>query len=133
MRILAFFSFILLFATSSSCQDLMMTLDAESIECVSCHEGSVSSGASLSACHMGNCDHPMGVDYGFLASRNRGLANPPLAPAIRLVNNRMGCVSCHIPYADGHEDAAQTLSDGQDKKLSVDNTGSRLCTSCHLK
>lgn len=133
MRILALFSFILLFASVSSGQDLMMTLDAESRECVSCHEGSVSSGSPLSACHMGNCDHPLGVDYGLLASRNRGLANPPLAPAIRLVNNRIGCVSCHIPYADGHEEAARTLSDGPDPMLSVDNTGSRLCTSCHLK
>ena len=103
-------------------------LDAGSAECVSCHQDSITVEEPLRICHQGDCDHPVGVSYILISSRNRGLTPPEgLDPAIKLIDGKMGCLACHTPYvAADHETAANSM-------LSVDNTGSGLCVACHRK
>lgn len=109
-----------------------LALDAASIECVGCHQDAISVKEPLQVCHQGNCDHPVGVSYASFSSRNRGLIPPEgLVPEIKLVDGKMSCLSCHTPYTAEHEERA--ASSQPDPLLSVDNTGSRLCTSCHRK
>lgn len=103
-------------------------LDPGSAGCVSCHEDSITVSEPFEICHQGNCDHPAGVNYEALALKNRGLVPADrLDQAIKLVDGRIGCLSCHIPYAAGsHEEAADSM-------LSIDNKGSALCMACHRK
>lgn len=103
-------------------------LDPGSVECVSCHQDSITVNEPLQVCHQGECDHPVGVSYISFSSRNRGLAPiDGLDPAIKFVDGKMGCLTCHSPYvAADHEKAADSM-------LSVDNTGSGLCVACHRK
>ena len=113
-------------------------LDKESTECVQCHGSSVDPAFPQKVCHSGLCDHPVGVDYADLASRNPGLVKPAaLNHAIRLTDGMIGCTSCHVPYNNPYDHKA--LADQRknpsapDPMLSVDNTASGLCLSCHLK
>lgn len=103
-------------------------LDPGSAECVSCHEDSITVKEPFEVCHQGGCDHPAGVSYESLTLKNRGLVPADrLDPAIRLVDGRMGCLSCHTPYAAGsHEKSTGGM-------LSIDNKGSALCVACHRK
>lgn len=128
-------AFLLVLASSSYCSAQVPALpmmpgvlDAGSAECVSCHEDSVTVNEPFQVCHQGDCDHPVGVSYTSLLSKNRGLTPADkLDPAIKLIDGKMGCLTCHTPYAaEGHETAANPM-------LSVDNTGSALCMACHRK
>lgn len=103
-------------------------LDAESFECVSCHQDSITVNEPLQVCHQGECDHPVGVSYTSFSSRNRGLTPVEgLDPAIKLIDGKMGCLTCHAPYVPtDHEKTGNSM-------LSVDNTGSGLCVACHRK
>lgn len=122
--------FLLLFACStlSGAEPLPSTLDAGSSGCVSCHQDSITVSEPFEVCHQGGCDHPVGVSYGSLTLKNRGLVPADkLDPAITLVEGKMGCLACHTPYdAAVHETA-------EDSMLSVDNKGSALCVACHRK
>lgn len=122
------------------------SLDHETVNCVKCHPSAISAAAAvfadvsdeppLFACHDGTCDHLIGADYSVLASKNMGLVKPAaLNPAIRLIDNRIGCTTCHQPYSEsGHRMVAEKRKNGDpDPMLNVDNTASRLCTSCHMK
>lgn len=110
-------------------------LDAASAECVGCHQDAVTVNEPLQVCHQGNCDHPVGVSYVSFSSKNRGLIPPEgLIPEIKLVDGKISCLTCHIPYNAEHEEKAAFKGSFQpDSLLSVDNTGSKLCTSCHRK
>lgn len=103
-------------------------LDADSVECVSCHQDSITVNEPLQVCHQGECDHPVGVSYISFSSRNRGLTPiEGLDPAIKLIDGKMGCLTCHAPYVPAdHEKTTDSM-------LSVDNTGSGLCVACHKK
>lgn len=113
-------------------------LDSESMECISCHETAFSDTFPIQACHQGGCDHPIGIDYAVLAMTNKGLVSPSiLDPSVRLLNGKIGCTTCHVPYSQSDH---QALSDKRieipaipDPMLSVDNSGSMLCVSCHRK
>lgn len=71
-------------------------LDAGSVECVSCHQDSISVNEPLQVCHQGECDHPVGVSYTSFSTRNRGLTPVEgLDPAIKLIDGKMGCLTCH--------------------------------------
>ncbi|MBI5641920.1 MAG: hypothetical protein HY954_00430 [Deltaproteobacteria bacterium] len=108
-------------------------LDRESEECISCHE----TVSDSQVCHSGDCGHAVPSDYALAASKNRGLVRPSaLIPAIRLVDNRIACVTCHVEYSKtGHLILAGQRKQGAvpDPMLSVDNSQSKLCTSCHAK
>jgi hypothetical protein len=106
-------------------------LDVGSAECVVCHQDSITVNEPLQVCHQGDCDHLSGSTYASFSSKNRGLVPPErLDPAIKLVDGKIGCLSCHTPYiAADHEIVAAA----NDPMLSVENTGSGLCAACHRK
>lgn len=122
--------------TASGASVSGLSLDSQSMECVSCHESFISA-ATGQACHMGTCEHPVAADYDSLSLKNPGLVRPAsLNPAIKLENNRMGCLSCHIPYSKANHELLSNerkSSNGPDPMLALDNTRSNLCTSCHKK
>lgn len=107
----------------------LASVDAASAECLSCHKDSITVNEPLRVCHQGDCDHPIGSSYEALSSRNRGLVPAAsLDPALRLSGGKMGCLTCHVPYAAaGHETA------DADPMLVIENTGSSLCVACHRK
>ncbi len=112
-------------------------LDPASNKCVRCHEG-ILSGTMVS--HLVAAEHPVGVDYAELSRINSSLVKPKaLDKAIRLVDGRISCVTCHVPYdRNNHLDLVQKRrtarqSGGPDPMLSIDNAGSRLCMGCHRK
>ncbi len=114
------------------------TLDRESIDCIGCHETAVSPEAPFLICHEAGCGHEIGLDYAAVAAADRTLAPPAsLKDGIRLVDNRISCVTCHIPYsAENHEALSARralIPEIPDPMLSVDNTASALCLACHLK
>lgn len=114
-----------------------LVLDAESTRCLKCHEGGLKGNR---VCHRGGCDHPIGVDYAAAARRNPSLPRAStLDPALRLIDGRIGCLTCHVPFdsknhLDLYAKRVETYeATGVDNMLSVDNNASRLCMSCHRK
>jgi len=71
-------------------------------------------------------DHPVGIVYDTILSGNDGqLYDPAITPAVAALLGSGGlldCASCH----DVHENANQPF-------LRMPNTGSALCTTCHIK
>lgn len=108
------------------------TLDPISRECLSCHDGSLGSAESVGSgmwehgAPLSRFDprggHPVGVDY-MLAKARRGGLLPvgALNPAIKLIEGKVSCSSCHDPYSR------------ERKKLVMSMSGSKLCLSCHDK
>jgi predicted CXXCH cytochrome family protein len=106
--------------------------DAASRTCLGCHDGSVAPGAADTSVPDGpatgsrrrvhtpiGVSHPIGVAYAL--DRGPALrAGGPLDSRIRLFDNRVGCGSCHSPFAGGGA------------LLVMPNQGSRLCLSCHV-
>jgi predicted CXXCH cytochrome family protein len=106
--------------------------DAASRTCLGCHDGSVAPGAADASVpddpatglrrrvHAPiGVSHPIGVAY--VLDRGPALrAGGPLDPRIRLFDNRVGCGSCHSPFAGG------------EALLVMSNVASRLCLGCHV-
>lgn len=103
---------------------LVGEIDAFSIHCMSCHDErggdlAVSMSGNLIRHNSGRGNHPVGVPY------QRGLTFGGYRPvnllpaAVALPNGKVSCISCHESYSDRHG------------KLVMDNTGSRLCYTCH--
>jgi predicted CXXCH cytochrome family protein len=105
--------------------------DAASRICLGCHDGSVAAGAADASTPDGlaraahpalppiEASHPIGVKYGL----DEGRALHPvesLDPRIRLFDGRVGCGSCHSPFAR------------RKALLVMPNPGSQLCLSCHV-
>ncbi len=113
-------------------------LDSGSKQCIGCHSDAVG-GTGASLVHKGGLSHPVGVDYTGLSSKRPGLKpQEALDPAIKLVDGRIGCVTCHVPYSSetDHRRLAEKRRNSPsapDPMLSVDNSGSRLCLACHDK
>ena len=126
------------------------TLDAtvaqpgsNSLLCLSCHDGTVAlesfggntgtnfmTGSALVGTSLNN-DHPISFDYNTaLSSTDDGLADPSAVnsglggtiDADMLFSERMECASCH----DVHDNQFGSF-------LRLDNGGSALCLTCHLK
>lgn len=114
-------------------------LDPDSVECLSCHDASVASDVTLQVCPLPGCDHPVGVDYVMAASSNYGLRQPfDLDPSIKLVNNNIGCTTCHVPYSPDDHTILSTMRgtvypESPDPMLVMDNRISELCLGCHRK
>lgn len=108
---------------------LNQILDAASLECLACHEGSVATAVSYQLGGMESLtfqgrslSHPVGVDYASAASANRQLRSlNDLSPQISLYEGKVGCTSCHNPFSS------------ETDMLVFNNRGSALCLECHLK
>ena len=108
--------------------DKKQKIDDNSRECLSCHDGTISTEATtkiqgLSWEHRKNIglSHPIGVDYSQVYTSKPRLYHPPerLDQRIALINGKIGCETCHNHYSK-HK-----------KHLVMDNFKSRLCLSCH--
>ncbi|MBI4815243.1 MAG: hypothetical protein HY791_03225 [Deltaproteobacteria bacterium] len=93
----------------------------EARACLSCHDGSVSTGREHEVRGVGLESHPVDVPY---ESRQVGRTNSlrptvQLEPAIVLVDGRLVCTSCH--------DGSSSLP----AKLAISMNGSGLCLACH--
>lgn len=112
--------------------------------CLSCHDGTValdSYGGKTGTVFMSGDeklgtdlinDHPIGVTYPVPSTRynqpdaNGNIVDPVETPAgqsAHLDDGKVQCTSCH--YAHGSRAA-------YGKFLRVDNTGSKLCMTCHI-
>jgi len=103
-------------------------IDAESRTCLSCHEDVTvtipalyETPAEKSARWAQMADHPIGMDYQRVALRKGSYLRFPLTnpEQIRMFDGKVGCGSCHSPYADQHANLVQ------------DNSRSELCRRCH--
>ncbi len=107
-------------------------IDDMSRECLSCHDGSLASQATVHAGEwvhqeslIGNDmgSHPIGIDYESARldhSHRTDLVPIGLVdPRIKFFNGKVGCGSCHDPYSNIEQD------------LVMSNRGSKLCLACH--
>lgn len=108
------------------------SVDAVSRACLGCHDGSIGPNSSVMAgswehgMPLSKFDprgsHPIGVSYLQAMARRGGLIPlGALNPAIKLIDGKVGCSSCHNPYSK------------EQSKLVMSNRGSRLCLACHNK
>ncbi len=115
-------------------------IDRESVECIGCHEANVmiTGDEQLVVCHSGgDCGHPIAINYASLSALSPVFVKAAdLNPAVRLVNGRIGCGTCHVPYSEAdHEAMSAKRADTSvpDPLLVMDNAGSALCAACHKK
>jgi predicted CXXCH cytochrome family protein len=110
-----------------------LTIDKASMVCLSCHDGTM--GSSNSDVKVGSWkhgtalsrydpagSHPIGINYR-KAMRKHGGLRPveQLNPAIKLIDGKVSCRSCHDMYAKTKN------------RLVVTMQGSTLCLECHDK
>ena len=102
-------------------------LDKFSVECLSCHDGTVSKMASVDVAegdfkHGIGLSHPVGIKYPKGSLSDNDFVPPEYLPEeVKLFNGAVGCLSCHNPY-------------GKEKGLLVkSNNRSALCLTCHKK
>ncbi len=106
-------------------------LDEVSIKCMSCHDATFGSESTVSNFDLFRSQHsnttglthPVGVSYFEARRKYHGAYRPlkDLPPQIKLFGGRVGCGTCHSPYARGHAE------------LVMNNYGSNLCLACHVK
>lgn len=108
-------------------EELSGSLDRISLECISCHDGSVGKATDFRVAgeetltYAGQyLSHPIGMNYREATQQQRRLRPvESLSPLITLVDGKVGCSSCHNQYS--HE---LTM-------LTTNNRGSALCLQCH--
>jgi len=105
--------------------------DTISLECIACHDGLTARAANhrisngnrqgVKSMETIKAAHPFGMDYDHYKS-NKGYVPVDMLPAdMVLMGGKVVCVTCHNML-------------GENKMfLAVDNSGSRLCFSCHVK
>jgi predicted CXXCH cytochrome family protein len=99
-------------------------LDPLTIQCISCHDETIASGADYKIGegvwnHIYG-PHPIGADYREARMRGSGLTPVSrLDGRIRLFAGKIGCGTCHDMYSKHSSD------------LVMSNQESRLCSSCH--
>lgn len=108
------------------------SLDDSSVQCLTCHDGSISGDAGTTSLgsglwrhdtDVGRNSHPIGVDYSeaYRDAPREYVEMGAIPPEIVLPGGKVECVSCHNLYAQN------------EYLLSVTNQGSRLCLTCHRK
>ena len=107
-----------------------LDIDQESRNCMSCHDeisGVVSHENETYKDRMRNrnltSDHPIGMNYEYIAQRQMNGFQPPAAvdQRIRFFDGRLGCGSCHSLYNQNP------------KHLVKENQQGALCRSCHIR
>ncbi len=107
-------------------------LDEISTNCIACHDGMSAKSYHLQVKNSprpGNMDmgsvsgsHPIGMEYANYSYSNRVFKNIGTLPEQMIfVDGKVGCITCHNPL------------NPEKNHLVMDNTGSRLCFSCHNK
>jgi predicted CXXCH cytochrome family protein len=94
---------------------------ASSRECVSCHDGSISTPVFRMNMPGKDFGHPVGVEYQAAWTRDPGGYSGALPREVPLVDGKVACTSCH----DG---AARNPS-----RIVELRRGRDLCTACHRK
>jgi hypothetical protein len=100
-------------------------LDPISSDCLSCHNGT--SGPHVRYCLLeqkgtGCGGHIVSVSYAEMAAKDENLLPlSKLPPQLSLLDGKITCVTCH--GTEAHNGI----------RLIIDNQGSALCRSCHLK
>ncbi len=127
-------------------------LEEASRQCLSCHNGNranritpKAAGAPLHFQGATNSSHPVGMDYDLYASRKPRAykSQATLVPAVRLVNGRVSCISCHtlkqktqvatagfvkVRFYEDQTDLNCTASG----ELTVGPRTTDLCLACHI-
>lgn len=127
-------------------------MDEESNKSLSCHNGNRASvvtpkAAGVPSQFQGtmNNDHPVGMNYNVYASKKTDAykSRVSLAPAIRLVDGRVSCVSCYslkpetqmpvsgfikVGFNNDKTNQNCTASD----ELTVGSRSTDLCLACHI-
>ena len=111
-------------------------VDAVSLECINCHMNRLTPENQSREDHYSGYDHVIGIDYASYAADGSLTLPNALNPALKLIDGRISCVTCHVGYnPNDHEGLAKQRR----KKgsvyvmLTIDNKGSALCLSCHNK
>ncbi|NOY23793.1 MAG: hypothetical protein GXO70_09840 [Acidobacteria bacterium] len=106
--------------------EVLQLLDKSSRDCLACHDGTISfntdtGGASWEHARGIGLSHPVGILYtdGLRRSKYKYYPESSLPPELKLVNGRIECITCHDHYSK------------RKGLLVMDNTGSRMCLSCH--
>jgi predicted CXXCH cytochrome family protein len=119
------------FKSNFSTIDTVRPIDPVSLECLSCHDGSVGKLSTVSIGIRTNTAsfngynkglHPIWIDYEKVRIRQGELRSTwAMDKRIKLVQGKVSCVSCHNSYSESK------------CQLVMDNRGSRLCLGCHIK
>ena len=114
-----------------SVSDSDTKLDQLSLHCIGCHGANednvdIKTLGSGVYWHKGNgigLSHPVGIDYDDAAWRNKELVrSEDLDSRIKLFDGRIGCCTCHDPYANGG---------GEGLVIGAEGSYQDLCLSCH--
>jgi len=113
--------------------DPSRAIDPISLDCLSCHDGSYSSSAPITAglwshgkdfMKYDGGSHPIGVDYEQARmQKGRKTDLRPIGAVdrrVRFFDGKVGCGSCHDPYS--------TI----EKRLVMSDRESGLCLTCHM-
>jgi len=113
---------------SENIASLKGIIDDNSRDCLSCHDGTLSSSAGVSMSGKGmNWEHTVGMSHPIGVSYEDAYRKKPgeykninmLDKRIKLFNGKIGCETCHDHYSK------------EKHRLVMDNYRSRLCLSCH--
>ena len=107
-------------------------LDPLSLACLDCHDDSPGSrkttlgeGVWKHATEGIGLSHPIGMDYYRATINHKDLVpERDLDKKLRLFDGKMGCCTCHDPYAPG---------DGRSLVIGTKESYQDLCFACHIK
>ena len=101
-------------------------IDPISLDCLGCHDGvtasevSISMGPGGAVLQSASSSHPIGTDYLAYTSVDTSVPSINELPSeILLVDGKVGCPTCHVPYGNVHG------------ALVITQQGSKLCFTCH--
>lgn len=111
---------------ASNIDSLDEIIDDNSRDCLSCHDGTLSSSANVRTEganfeHSVGMSHPIGVSYenAYRKKPNEYRNINIIDNKIKLFDGKIGCETCHDHYST------------EKHKLVINNYRSRLCLSCH--
>jgi hypothetical protein len=125
-------------------------LDQESFACMTCHNGTLGPRIEIRAAgspieyeftsSLRTTNHAVGMEYrlAYEAKPREFVAPAALAPSIRLVAGKVGCLSCHIKKTDLVAETTPTLPD-RNTRCTIDRAengrflGGPNCLQCHRK
>lgn len=111
-------------------RDTLVALDRLSTFCLNCHDAPrnreyTQPGSNVYRHGPDNgLSHPVGIDYNEAAWNNRELRLKDMDPRLPLFDGKIGCCTCHDPYAPG---------DGQGLVIGQRDGYQDLCFGCHIK